>query len=427
MIKVLWLLNNPLSVIAEHAGIDGNNSKGWTELLAVNLSLLNDIDLTVVFPHRIKNRIVSGKTGQISYIGYYEPSIPETEYNQKTEGLFRTILNEHRPDIVHIWGTEFVHSLCMVNAFDRPERTVISIQGLISCIGRVYCEGIPEDIQKRYTFRDRIRKDSIYDQKQKFLKRGKFEIDAIKKARNVAGRTKWDKETILSINPNVHYYFCREVLREEFYKAGRWEYSKCEKHSIFVSQSYYPIKGMHYALDILRRVKEKYPDARLYTTGSDVSPGTIKGRLKQNSYARYLEKIINAHNLTDSVCFCGRLNASQMIERYLLSNVFLQTSVIENSPNSLGEAMILGVPCIASRVGGTESIFHDGQDGFLFNYDDVDTASRLIMETFEKRDRIIYTDNAVKHALSQFEREAATDDYYDMYMKMVENPEEVKK
>jgi glycosyltransferase involved in cell wall biosynthesis len=41
-------------------------------------------------------------------------------------------------------------------------------------------------------------------------------------------------------------------------------------------------------------------------------------------------------------------------------------SSIENSPNSLGEAMLLGMPCVSADVGGIASIFTDGEDGLLY-------------------------------------------------------------
>lgn len=40
----------------------------------------------------------------------------------------------------------------------------------------------------------------------------------------------------------------------------------------------------------------------------------------------------------------------------LNANMFLLPSAIENSPNALGEAQMLGVPCVSSRVGGVEDM-----------------------------------------------------------------------
>ena len=56
--------------------------------------------------------------------------------------------------------------------------------------------------------------------------------------------------------------------------------------------------------------------------------------------------------MEDKIEFLGRLSAEGMKQAYLDANVFVMPSTIENSPNSLGEAMLLGVPCVAADVGG---------------------------------------------------------------------------
>lgn len=55
-----------------------------------------------------------------------------------------------------------------------------------------------------------------------------------------------------------------------------------------------------------------------------------------------------------------------MKERFLLSHVFVCPSILENSPNSLGEAMLLGVPSAAARTGGIPDMIKDGEEGVLF-------------------------------------------------------------
>ena len=94
--------------------------------------------------------------------------------------------------------------------------------------------------------------------------------------------------------------------------------------------------------------------------------GTWKEKLKISAYGRYLRKLLKEGHLENKVHFLGRLSAQQMKEQYLKSHLFVCPSSIENSPNSLGEAMLLGMPCVSAEVGGIASIFTGGEDGILY-------------------------------------------------------------
>lgn len=63
------------------------------------------------------------------------------------------------------------------------------------------------------------------------------------------------------------------------------------------------------------------------------------------------------------------LDEKQMVQQYLNANVFVLASAVENSPNSLNEAMITGTPCIVSYVGGIGNRMRMGEDGFLYPQD----------------------------------------------------------
>ncbi len=47
----------------------------------------------------------------------------------------------------------------------------------------------------------------------------------------------------------------------------------------------------------------------------------------------------------------------------------MSASVIENSPNSVCEAMLLGMPVISSNVGGVADLLTHGLDGYLYQAD----------------------------------------------------------
>ena len=61
-------------------------------------------------------------------------------------------------------------------------------------------------------------------------------------------------------------------------------------------------------------------------------------------------------------------------------------SAIENSPNSLCEAQILGVPTIASYCGGTPTLVEDGKSGFLYRYEEFEMLAQTIIRLFTLTD-----------------------------------------
>ena len=122
------------------------------------------------------------------------------------------------------------------------------------------------------------------------------------------GRTDWDRACTMEINPSAEYHFCNETLRPEFY-VGEWNYEKCRKHSIFMSQGYNSIKGMHYMLEALNIIKRFYPDVKLYVTGTSPLSRNWIEKQKRSVYVNYLEKLIRQYSLEK--CFEFSKNAKQ--------------------------------------------------------------------------------------------------------------------
>jgi len=63
------------------------------------------------------------------------------------------------------------------------------------------------------------------------------------------------------------------------------------------------------------------------------------------------------------------LDEAEMVNRYLQSHVFVSASTVENESNSLSEAKALGVPVVASYVGGVIDRIEHGSTGFFYQHD----------------------------------------------------------
>ena len=95
----------------------------------------------------------------------------------------------------------------------------------------------------------------------------------------------------------------------------------------------------------------------------------------------------------------GMLSGHEMKEQFLKSSVFVCPSIIENSPNSLGEAMLLGVPVVASKTGGIPDMVTENKDGVLFEKGDVEALAKAILQIWDEPViAYVYGDNASTHA-----------------------------
>ncbi|MFZ5968926.1 MAG: glycosyltransferase family 4 protein [Bacillota bacterium] len=414
--RILWLVNIPLPEASFLMNKKGTSFGGWILGLSKDILKHNQLELIIAFPEISLDHTIELKGEKIKYYAF--PSIKRVIAKDNIHNKhIEKIVHDVRPDIVHIFGTEYAHAFEMVKVCTNENiKVIISIQGLISVIAKHYMASLPAEVRNAFTFRDFVKQDNLRQQQKKLFKRGLLEIKTLQKVNCVIGRTTWDKACSTHINPKLQYHFCNETLRDEFYKHI-WDIDKCEIHSIFVSQGSYPIKGLHLMIEAMPLILKLYPDTKLYIAGTDITKtDTLKAKLKMGSYGRYIKKIIKKNNLENHIIFTGLLDEKQMCERYLKSNVFVSPSAIENSPNSLGEAMILGVPCVASCVGGVQDMLIDREEGFIYPYDESYMLAHYICELFKDKELALkFSRNAREHALRTHAREENSNKLIQIY------------
>ena len=107
---------------------------------------------------------------------------------------------------------------------------------------------------------------------------------------------------------------------------------------------------------------------------------------RKNGYANFVQKLLVQLGVTEKVHFLGQLNEEQMIAEYMNAHVFVCPSAIENSPNSVAEAQLLGTPIVASYVGGTMDMVKDNETGFLYRFEEISLLAQRVCELFANRD-----------------------------------------
>ncbi len=85
------------------------------------------------------------------------------------------------------------------------------------------------------------------------------------------------------------------------------------------------------------------------------------------------------------IWFVGALTRDQLKLLYRQSDIFLMTSIFDNAPNTLLEAMDAGLPILASDAAGVNELVSDGVNGLVFKSGDTDSlvssARRIVTET----------------------------------------------
>ena len=421
--RILWFTNIALPIIANDMNDAVSNGGGWLSGVAETIRNDHENQLTIAFPmDRNRGKIVSGRVDRLDYYGIPIDKF-SSEFNEKIIEQYEQIIIKSKPDCIHIWGTEYLHSYYAMAASKQrglEGATVVSIQGLVSVYAKHFISGIPEKIAKRKTIGELIQtshKTGIWEGKREFEKRGVYEKKTLQLTKHIIGRTDWDRACTYIVNPSAEYHFCNETLRNSFYK-NRWMFENAEKYSIFVSQAGYSVKGFHYMIEAFEIIKRFYPTAKLYSTGN-LKCETVKDRIRMDSYSKYLLKMIQKKKLGSNIVFVGNLNEKEMCQRYMKSHVFVSPSTIENSPNSLGEAMILGMPVVASDVGGVKNMLNHGQEGYIYQMDAPYMLAYYVMKIF-KDDKVAceMAEKARNHALQTHDAAKNYADLIKIYNKI---------
>lgn len=422
--RIIWFSITPPASGVKSLGFDSSFSGGgWVDSLLRFIPFeTEDIELWSLFliwGTREILRAESSSYKNLHYIGIPSVSPYLDRVSQEMGNDFNDLIDEINPDIIHIFGTETENSNYFLSHYPDKKK-LVSITGLVSRYRYHYFGGIESELKHYITLRDCVR-GTINSGYKKMCRNAEIELDSLNKTKYITGRTSWDRSITKIENPDVRYYFCNENLRDSFY-CHQWEYSKCEKFTIFSSSSASPLKGVHQLIRAFNIVKKRYPQSRLYITGNNVFTQSFISKMRLTGYQKYLSELIVKLNLKESVFFTGILNEEQMADMFCRSHVYVLPSAIENSPNSLCEAMCIGVPTVASAVGGVPDLLEHENEGFLYPFDEFYTLADYIIQIFENKQKAMdYSKHARERALKRHDRSNNANTMMQIYRSIIED------
>ena len=336
---------------------DGYNGVGWVASLQQYLEKEQDIELAMAFvtPAPLQKE----KRGNTMYypihipdrsglkkLYYYWQGYKKDVFDKSIVILLKEVIEDFSPDIIHIFGTESNLGY-IIGETDVP--CVVHIQGILSTVLNVYFPlGLnvksfvtPTNIRE-YWFRNGI----VFNYNRMVLA-AEREKAFIRKSKYIIGRTEFDKQFSRLYNSDIKYFHVDEILRDEFYKCAKWNFRE-GKLKIVSTLSPTIYKGIDIVLKTASILKECDVDFEW----------TIIGINKINSIVSKIERYNNLLAEDLSVSFAGIRTAQEIVAILQESTIYVHPSYIDNSPNSLCEAQYIGMPTIATNVGGIPTIMN---------------------------------------------------------------------
>ena len=376
--KVIWFSVTPISLNAEeNTGIEG---KGWIPALLEIALDIDDLELVVVYgnhsPHKKEReergrlKIIPINVSRYSKRQIIKDMMTSKEVDDYVIGEAMRIVDGERPDLIHVFGTEWCYGLLTKHMGKRNIPVVIHVQGLWSQIRNSLL------LPGQSSLFDRIKPElwnhplgffARYQYYNLSMERYRREEEILRSSRYFMCRTRWDQAVVRFYNRDARIFHVDEALRREFVECGerwrkeergKWKEERGKRKEergkrivLVTTGACYSVKGPDVVLKTARLIREN--------TDYEVEWKWIGGT---DGEMREFEKLTRVNAREAGIRMMGTLTATEMIRELLTADMYVHTSYADNSPNAVCEAQYLGMPVIATDTGGVVSLFSEQYD-----------------------------------------------------------------
>lgn len=370
--RIFHFINTPFSIDQlQTGGKQVNSGGGWAAALVGGMFVKTDFKFAcAAFGNSSKLQCTSNDR-----IDSFVMPQGKGENGASLDRLLRKcgdLVNEWKPDLIHIHGTEGLFGLLTARGIVNYP-AVISLQGLLGPCSewyRYFGNRSLMDIFRMHWLPEIPLLRGQWIMFRNIRNNAKREREIIAGNRHFMGRTEWDRAYVRAHNPSAAYYHEGRMIREPFWR-NEWKIEDMKRHRVIFTNARHPRKGAELLLDAAKLLQSDYPDIQVCIAG---------GIPSRTGYGRYIrKKISEASNIVE----LGALNAEQMTAELTKSHVFVSPSYIDNSPNAVSEAQLVGMPVISTYTGGVPSLIEDGRTGLFFPTGDAPMLAARLRQVFE--------------------------------------------
>jgi glycosyltransferase involved in cell wall biosynthesis len=257
------------------------------------------------------------------------------------------------PDIVHGHGTD-AYSAAVV---DTCWPQVVTVHGILYKEAQLY-----------HGLKGAVRRRSLENLERRVLRR----------TRHILVIASYVQAAIAHLTRARFHRVANPVSRRCFDLS-----SHDDGHTVLTVATMQQRKGQLHLVEALARVRRDVPGARL----------VCLGKVREPAYEAAVRRRILELGLRDAVDLVGFVSDNELDQALRTCAVFTLASLEESSPVSIAEAMTLGKPVVATRVGGVPDLVTEGETGYLVDHGDVSSTANALVR--------LLTDPDLRHRLGR--------------------------
>jgi glycosyltransferase involved in cell wall biosynthesis len=333
-LKVAWITDFPIEwmpeVPEEFQALPKQHSRSWQRVLLEEFQNHAQLELHVVVLRRnIKRDIFFQKNGVSFYVLKLFPATREQTFYWLETFRIKKTLQRICPDIVHAWGTERGAHV-VAKRLGYPY--LVTIQGLLTW----YSELVPLNIYERFA--------------------AWLEKLALPGAPLVTTESSFAAQYLKDHFPDLRVFQAEHAPNQVFHEIVRKPQISPVRF-LFVGYLGYR-KGADLLLPVLEQLETEI-DFELLVVG-DIEAG----------FEQRLEGL-KARPVWKRVKMRRHLTPAEVAEELSRATMLVFPTRADTSPNAVKEAVVAGVPVVASAIGGITDYVLPGKNGFTFPSENV--------------------------------------------------------
>lgn len=337
----------PLSADCIRGGVE-SSVYGLAQALATN----HAVD---VFDYpRIGGKDSGGKDGHVFVHRYNNPGKHNQDAIMRVDEMLRDIIALH-PDVVHIHGTGEISKVIYQAVKHYGIKAILTVHGLLH-------------VEKANQLRKRFTIKHLYQ----YVRQSRVEFKTLSSADKIIVDTKYVAKQIelLYNNGKISQLPEMHVIPQGINAAYLSLNSQPQDQLVLSVGAISERKGHLYLLKAFEQVCTTVPTARL----------AIVGSLADEHYYQQLQQYIAQSPFKERITIHTNLPQEQVFTFYQQAQLFALHSQEESQGIVFAEAMAVGLPVVATKVGGVPYVVEDGKSGLLCQYGDRATMAQMLIQ-----------------------------------------------